>query len=78
MSDACEMVPLPGGVTLPARAIRFAVDLAFRGVTMRLRGDDLVVSPKHLVTAADIATIRELREALVAVVRYDESMEARQ
>lgn len=65
---------LRGGATVAEPAVLLALDLAERGVTLRV--DDagaLRASPRERMTDADVADIRSLRADLAAIVTYCDS-----
>lgn len=70
MACASDFVTFAGGLTLPIAVWLLALDLESRGVQMAVDGDQLVVSPRELVTEADIAQIRRWKSHLIAVVQY--------
>jgi hypothetical protein len=70
--SASDVVTLRGGLTLPVDAIRLALDLENRGLTLTVdEGDVLVVGPRERLTDDDRALIRHWKRHLVAIVRYD-------
>ena len=70
--SASDFVTLRGGLTLPVAAIRLALDLENRGLTMTIdAGDVLVVGPRERLTDDDRALIRRWKRHLLAIVTYD-------
>jgi hypothetical protein len=68
------MIALRDGLTVAEPAVLLALDLAERGVTLRV--DDagaLRASPRERMTDADVADIRSLRADLAAIVTYCDS-----
>jgi hypothetical protein len=70
-SASDRIVVLRGGLALPEEAIRFALELEARGVTLTATPDgDLLARPSRLLNDADRQTIRRLKTDLLAIVRY--------
>jgi len=70
--SASNFVTLRGGLTLPVAAIRLALDLEDRGLTLTIDdGDVLVVGPRNRLTDDDRALIRRWKRHLLAIVTYD-------
>ena len=64
------MVNLRGGLTTTASALRVLWDLENRGFAFEVSGGRFRVVPAANLSPADVAAIREQREALLALVRY--------
>lgn len=69
--SASDFVTLRGGLTLPVDAIRLALDLEHRGLTLTIDdGDVLVVGPRERLTDEDRALIRRWKRHLLTIVTY--------
>ena len=64
-------ITLRSGCTLPLEAVRFALDLEVRGLTLTVdRGDVVVSGPVDRITAEDRVAIQQFKPALAAIVDY--------
>lgn len=63
-------IPLRGGPTVAEDAVLLALDLADRGIDLRVDAGRLLASPRKGVTENDAAHIRGHRDDLVAIVQY--------
>ena len=71
-----ELVVLRGGVAVPLSALRLVWRLEDLGCHLVVEpGDVLRVGPSELLTDDDRAAIRQWKIALVAVVRYVETVQ---
>ena len=66
-----EVVVLRGGVSVLAGALRLAWKLEKAGCTLTVDGDELVVRPARLVSLYDRELLRQWRDDLVTIVRYE-------
>jgi hypothetical protein len=64
-------VVLTGGLSVPLAALQLLWRLENNGFTVRLDNGSLVVSPRSQLTADDDRVIRQHRDQLVALVRYE-------
>ena len=66
-----ELVTLKGGVTIPVPALRLALDLEARGISLATDADHRFVVPKdERLTADDLVNIQRWRAHLGAIVDY--------
>ena len=65
-----EIVLLRGGLCVPLSALRLAIDLECRGVSMRIDGDDLVLSPAAEITPAEAHLLQKHLAAVKDILRY--------
>ena len=68
--SASDFVTLIGGPTISVEALRFALTLESRGVLLGIRDGDLCAGPCQLLTDADRAAIRRLRNHLMVIATY--------
>lgn len=66
-----EIVTLRGGVAVPVAALRLALDLEGRGITLRVEEDALIIRPRQLLTEADIALLKQHRNDLKRIAAYE-------
>jgi hypothetical protein len=71
MSSCSDFVTLRAGLVLPVAALRFALCLESRGPNLTVDGDDLVVSPRALLTDTDREQIRQWKLHLKAIATYE-------
>jgi len=72
MSDTpAEFIALRQGPTVPVAAVRLFLDLADRGIEVRIEDDDLAVEPGRDLTDEDRAEIRRWRRHLIALAAYE-------
>ena len=70
-----ETVVLRAGFVVALDAVRLALDLEAREISMRVEtnergGRTLVLNPKHRLTKRDLALIMEHRNELIRIVEY--------
>lgn len=65
------VVVLRGGFSVYLPALQVAWHLEEKGCVLLLDGNDLIVRPKHLLTAADRQAIRQWLEELKRIAKYD-------
>lgn len=70
MNFVGEVVTLKAGLTVPASALRLAIDLEARGITLRLDRDELVIRPASRVTADETALLRQHVAAIKVILRH--------
>jgi hypothetical protein len=63
-----DFVVLRSGLIVAAPAVRLALDLESRGLTLGLDGESLTVGPKHRISDEDRQAIRTWRWHLRAIV----------
>jgi hypothetical protein len=70
--SASNFVTFRGGLTLPVDAVRLALDLEHRGISLTVEdGDVLAVGPRDRLTDEDRTLIRQWKRHLVAIITYD-------
>ena len=70
-SSTDRFVTFHGGLTLPAEALRLAIDLELKGVSLTADGDHLVVRPRHLLTTDEQEAVRRWKWHLLALLAYE-------
>jgi hypothetical protein len=66
-----QLVTLKGGVTIPVPALRLALDLEARGISLATDADHRFVVPKdERLTADDLVSLQRWRAHLGAIVDY--------
>ena len=70
MMASSELVPLRGGLVVAAPALRLLWQLENKGFSVRVVDDRLQVLPATRLTSALVSTIRQHRDALIELVRY--------
>lgn len=74
MSAPSAFVTLRTGISLPTAAIKLALDLESRGLTLVLDGDEVVIlGPLERVTPEDRNRFRRWKPHLQQLVRYIET-----
>jgi len=63
-------VVLRPGIEISLEALRLGWSLEARGVQMRVDGSELVVRPKQLLTADDVARLKRHAPALKRLLRH--------
>jgi hypothetical protein len=71
--SGCELVVLKGGLTVPLPALQILWNLEDRGLHFRLDGDDLIVSPRELMTDEDRAHLRRWKAHVRTILDYCDS-----
>jgi len=72
-----EMITFPDGLTVACAALRYAWTLEDEGITMRVVGDDLVLSPASLVRGRpDLDVLRRHKSDLKKIAEYVQRREA--
>ena len=71
MTSAADVVTLAGGLTLASEALAFAIDLDLKGVALTAHGDELIASPRALLTDSDLANLRRYKRHMLALVVYE-------
>ncbi len=66
-----DCVTLRGGVTVTRAALHLALDLEIRGVVLRLEDGRLLARPRDLLTADDLAALKEHRDDIKRIVAYE-------
>ena len=72
-----QVVTLRGGVPVSLTALRLALDLEARGVTIQLARGGLTASPRRLLTGDDLRLLRTHRRDIARIVEYVDSEEWR-
>ncbi len=77
-----EVVPLKGGLVVPAEVLVGCLEMETRGISFTSRGSELLVGPHALLTDADRAFLRRWRSHVAALAEYhvpsDEAIAERQ
>ena len=71
MTSAADVITLAGGLTLASDALAFAIDLDLKGVLLTANGDELIASPRALLTESDLANLRRHKRHLLALLAYE-------
>ncbi len=65
-----DLVTLKGGLTVPLPVLQIVWSLEDRGLHFRLDGDEIVVSPRELMTDDDRAALRRWKTDVRAILDY--------
>jgi hypothetical protein len=68
--NVSSLVTLKGGTVVPLAAFRLILDLEGRGCTITSDGEELIISPRRLLTDEDRLAIRQWRQPLIDLAQY--------